>query len=374
MTEGTQAAPSLLGSTLLTLAEAHANQRPSPASSGLAVIDECVLDGGFRYGEITSLAGAASTGKTLLAYHAAASHLLAHASGEVAFIDSTGSFSPIELRDVIAFRLSILSQRGSFEQADCVYKRPLAAECFDGTEIMQEATSILDRVKVMRVFDLAGVAEAVGEVTEMITEDPSVVDIGAKGRAISAELREISDSEDELESINDSETGPRLRDRPKPEPPPVGMIIIDSVTNVVSSMVAKNQLQGQALLATLMRSLHQLTSRHHICTILINAAVATNTFMNSEYQRRPEENVSSFASTLGRPALGKTFTYLIDTSIFLSAVPESKHDATWAYGERTGPQEWRSAIVLEVLKDRNGARQGRWAAFEIASKVEVVPC
>ena len=66
MAEGAQAAPPLLGSTLLKLAENEDGRRPSPASCGCAAIDQMALEGGFRYGEITSIAGAAGTGKTLV--------------------------------------------------------------------------------------------------------------------------------------------------------------------------------------------------------------------------------------------------------------------------------------------------------------------
>ena len=57
-------APPLLGSNLLAAARAHEDIRPPPASSGSAALDEGALSGGFRYGEITSIAGASGTGKT----------------------------------------------------------------------------------------------------------------------------------------------------------------------------------------------------------------------------------------------------------------------------------------------------------------------
>ena len=65
MSEDT-AAPVQLGSNLLAAARAHDNSRPAPVSSGSAVIDEQALDGGFRHGEITSIAGNSGTGKTLV--------------------------------------------------------------------------------------------------------------------------------------------------------------------------------------------------------------------------------------------------------------------------------------------------------------------
>lgn len=59
-------APALLGSTLLANEEKLDLSRPSPLSSGLDTLDREALDGGFRYGEITAVAGANGTGKTLV--------------------------------------------------------------------------------------------------------------------------------------------------------------------------------------------------------------------------------------------------------------------------------------------------------------------
>ena len=66
MSASSQAAPPLLGSNLLVSAQAHESARPLPANSGSSIIDQNALGGGFRYGEITSIAGASGTGKTLV--------------------------------------------------------------------------------------------------------------------------------------------------------------------------------------------------------------------------------------------------------------------------------------------------------------------
>ena len=124
---------------------------------------------------------------------------------------------------------------------------------------------------------------------------------------------------------------------------------------------------------TFMRSLDHLTTRHQVCTLLINAAVGLSPSSNPTYQRGPEDNASVFTSTLGRPALGKMFAHLIDTSLFLSSIPKSKSDAERAYGG-TGSSDvqWKSLNILEVLKDRHGSREGRWAAFDIVNGVELM--
>lgn len=258
-------------------------------------------------------------------------------------------------------------------------KRTSALENSKETMI-EEATSMLDRVKVMRVFDLAGVVEAISEVnglTEEIApkfETPAVVVFKKRRVEIGDSEEELDDEDEELqaepwrESVN-------LHDSQGIEPHsgPIGMIIIDTITNVVSTMMAKSQTQGQALLASFLRSLRHLTSRHHICTILTNAAVGISSPNNPELRHGSRENVSIFSSTMGKPALGKMFTFLIDTSIFLSTVPKTSDDATIAFGDGGEASSYQKAHILEILKDRCGTREGRWAAFEITAEVNIAP-
>lgn len=66
MSETSQAVPAVLASALLITAEAEEGLLRKPLTCGLASIDDLVLDGGFRYGEIISIAGATSMGKTLV--------------------------------------------------------------------------------------------------------------------------------------------------------------------------------------------------------------------------------------------------------------------------------------------------------------------
>lgn len=63
-----EAAPALLGSTLLANEEKHECTKPASASAGNRSVDGAVLNGGFRYGEITSVAGAIGTGKTTVSF------------------------------------------------------------------------------------------------------------------------------------------------------------------------------------------------------------------------------------------------------------------------------------------------------------------
>ena len=247
--------------------------------------------------------------------------------------------------------------------------------------MIEGATSMLHRVKVMRVFDFAGAVEAISEVNKLMEY---VTQNRDKFAMVASEKRrdETGDSEEEADEEDDEEPqhGPKHESEivddmqgSEPHSGPIGMIIVDTITNIVSAMMVKSQVQGQALLASFMRSLRHLTTRYHICTLLTNAAVGRNLSRNPEYQHGPREDVSIFSSTMGKPALGKTFTFLIDTSVFLSTVPKTSEDAFIAFGGGEQTQSYQKALILEVLKDQCGAREGRWAAFEIAAEVELVP-
>ena len=231
-------------------------------------------------------------------------------------------------------------------------------------DFVHNATTMLDRVKVMRVFDFAGMAEAVGELGEMRERVLGIVE-----KAAGKTGKEIDDSEEEPDQDEGSPTKQVCKKAGQ-----VGLIVVDSIANVVGSLMAKSQTQGQALLARFMRSLQFLTSRNHICTVLTNAVVGVTVSSNQEYKRRLEDNVSIFSSIPGKPALGKTFTYLIDTSIFLSAIPKTANDVAIGYGNSGNASSFKKAFVLEVLKDRCGSREGRWAAFEISDEVKIIPC
>lgn len=124
------------------------------------------------------------------------------------------------------------------------------------------------------------------------------------------------------------------------------------------------------MLASCMRSLLHLTKRRRICTLVVNAAVGLRA-QSTLYHRKPEDHVSIFGSTLGKPALGKHFSFLIDTSIFLSTLPRSKDDADIAYSDDHEVQNHKRVGVIEVLKDRNGSREGRWSVFMIMAGVEL---
>lgn len=75
------------------------------------------------------------------------------------------------------------------------------------------------------------------------------------------------------------------------------------------------------------------------------------------------DQVSIFASTIVRPALGKAFGYHIDLHLLLSQLPKRRRDAEIVFGGKSGRGE--SVGVMEVLADRDDERVGAWSAFTI---------
>lgn len=124
------------------------------------------------------------------------------------------------------------------------------------------------------------------------------------------------------------------------------------------------------MLASCMRSLQHLTKGRNVCTVLVNAAAGLRQ-QNTQYHCRADDQASVFSSTLGKPALGKHFSYLIDTSIFLSTLPRSKEDADIAYNVAPVASGFTKVGVVEILKDRHSSREGRWSSFVTAAGIEL---
>ena len=59
-------APPILGSALLAAEGRKSRLEPRSLQSGCSSIDASALQGGFRYGEINSIAGASEMGKSLV--------------------------------------------------------------------------------------------------------------------------------------------------------------------------------------------------------------------------------------------------------------------------------------------------------------------
>lgn len=52
-------------------------------------------------------------------------------------------------------------------------------------------------------------------------------------------------------------------------------------------------------------------------------------------------------------------------------MPKRKEDAEVAFGGVGGEGGWEKVGVMEVLRDRNGGREGRWGPFEIVDGIQL---
>ena len=116
-------------------------------------------------------------------------------------------------------------------------------------ELAEEATSMLDRVKLMRVFDVAGLVEAISEITESC--EP-VAEVSTETGVLRPGI--VADSQDDLSEDARSEeldTGERAERLPlqdngtvPAQSGKVGMVIVDTIADIFGPLMAKSQVQG----------------------------------------------------------------------------------------------------------------------------------
>lgn len=171
----------------------------------------------------------------------------------MALIDTAGTLSLTRLRDVLVLRIHKESMyQMEYYQANSKYAKVSLEpdQIYDG--FVRTADIMLNRVNYMRVFDLAGIAEAVDEVGESweVQAQQTNEKLKAKDRVI-----EDSEEEDEanqgLSDENDRKTKETTyqqagvqEGKAIGETAPIDMIVIDTISNVVTSVMSKSQVQG----------------------------------------------------------------------------------------------------------------------------------
>ena len=371
--------------------------------------------------------------------HAIVTYLMSHdtagAGGKkgdvVAVVESmAGGFDVRMLRDVLVSRLLLL-RRGEMQHQGQGHAQ---------RDVEKRVRSGLDRVRILRVFDLEGMSEALDEIEGLVgkAECPGVRKGKGKERERERERerkREIvvvadSEGEDEEEEDEDDEINEEKEEERTKGADGLGMVVIDTITNLVLAGMNDSLVHGRlspahisliihiyiyvqsfpnglgvriimvsllrtvacighAQLISLMRRLTSLARENNICVLLINGVVGTrapsssssSTSLIDQQQPQPnqknstareENHVSMFSSTYGRPALGKSFMYCVDTHLFLSRMPRSREDAEMAFVGTTkvpndGSRSWKEVGVCEVLTDRLAGRERRWGCFEFVS-------
>jgi hypothetical protein len=304
-----------------------------------------ILDGGFAYGQLHCITLAADMDTGDLINNVIVPHLLSPRDATATIVDSTLAFDVRRL-----YRLLIASMGAPAEEAQ------------------QRAMPLLERVKIMKVFDFAGLTEAVEEVRIMISArdgSPSLseVDTGPHGAT-----RTILDSDDEGEEefLDEPPRPPGVGYTAKKNPmPPMStqlqdhrsnLIIVRDISQVIGPLLRSNYTHGQAQLDSLMKPLGRLTRDHHACTIVLASA-------SSRPAHEAETQLSQFESCKLRSALGDGLGSLVDVHIFRHEMP--LHGTSKPVETRRGAQNratLETVEVYEVVEDRYGGRCGRWAA------------
>ena len=196
-----------------------------------------------------------SNHKPQISLHAIASHLIAHPAGEAAIIDTTGSFSPLRLRDVIVSRLH-QTDVVRYQQSGYVYEKVPVEVSFEGLALLKtKATEMLDRVKVMRVFDFAGVIEAIGEAGDLCKKAGLSFGEVEPHRLQTTVVANSEDEEDEVTASIKPEDE-RVQHEQTPSSGCLGMILVDNIANLVTTAMSKSQTEGrQAFHETLLINL-----------------------------------------------------------------------------------------------------------------------
>ncbi|KAI9852384.1 MAG: hypothetical protein M1838_000906 [Thelocarpon superellum] len=221
-------ARAMLASSLFAqeLGAKHARQ---VLRTGCRSIDDDVLHGGFGYGRVTAISGGAGSGKTLMALEALTSHLLAHQTALAAVVDTTGGFSPTWFRDLVCARIR---DAGS-----------LQPQLPSGGEKIEMVRSVLDRVRVMRVFDFAGLVEAVDEVKGDLVGAGNDQGVGKSDVPMLVADSEGEEGDEDQEgdqaganAVTSGRGGEMGLD--------IGMVIVDTMTNVTSAMMSHDHVKG----------------------------------------------------------------------------------------------------------------------------------
>jgi len=269
-----------------------------------------------------------------MAMHAFAMHLVSSSDTEAAWMDTTGSFSGASLKSVITSKLGH-SQTSSLNQFTVDH--------------------VLDRAKVSRVFDLHGIDETLEEIRK---------DHRDRKAAMQRE-RVVYDSEgdDDTDNEGHSETASIPLENSNSG---VRCLVIDNITQPLSSMINQNQLQGQGLLVSLQRSMSFMARDLNMVVLILNDIPAT---FNRSPDVRHHVFQGSFASASWKLVHGPTYTYGADLHLLLSQHPHSPEslasEARRLPGFPRHCEQGPEDTIIEVLTDRGGERTGQWGAFKI---------
>ncbi|CCM03090.1 uncharacterized protein FIBRA_05210 [Fibroporia radiculosa] len=238
-------------------------------STGVPELD--VLLGGLRPPRVVEISGDKGSGKTALALQIVLRNLSTVFDSAALWIDTDGAFAPERIPSLLE------SYPGEV---------PLkhAVTIINYSDDEQGVGTVLDRLQIALAFDVETTQEVLEQLRFSLSSDP-------------------------------------------PVPPIVRCVVIDSITPLLGPLLSAISSQGipsdfsalhatskfprftgHAIMTTFMRQLRALADTFSL-TILV---------INSSSRSLPCNPDSAFLSTVRKPALGPSFTFLTDTTLWLS--------------------------------------------------------
>ncbi|KAH7382222.1 hypothetical protein BKA66DRAFT_570517 [Pyrenochaeta sp. MPI-SDFR-AT-0127] len=370
-------------------------------STGVKSLDDA-LDGGLEDGRVVSGSFEPGGGGNELCQTLLVNSLLKYDNSTAAVIDTTGNFDILRLYSLILTHLqrnpTVLS---SFQ--------PINATSDSEVKVDDVAARVLDRVKIMRVFDFVGVSEAVSEIRDVLegriaveAKQESIPTEAEKPPAVEIPPRRtfVADSEDEEddEMLFDSEaTVPEPEPEPECAPAPaleeprlelpqkttsehhleeqgpghgkegsgkVKFILIDNLAQVLNPLLKRDYIQANALASTFLQSLAHLTSIHKLHTMLINPTTKLHEPSPTRHApqnpgqapppqqntQQPPQSPSIFASSTAIPSLMNVLGRYVDVGLLVTKMPKSRLDARVFYSDSGGGQGNRAGVKKRGVK------------------------
>ncbi|CAO2653175.1 Nn.00g025860.m01.CDS01 [Neocucurbitaria sp. VM-36] len=341
----------------------------------------CALESG----KLISISADTGAGGSELCRTLLVSSLFKDPHSTAAVIDTSGNF------DILRLYALILSHLGQNPGAlSSLHSSTATSE--SEPKIEDVAAIVLDRVKIMRVFDFVGVRESIGEIRDFLEGRVALTSkegVTAKEHAVDErklpviktppKRTVVADSEDEEgeEMLFD------LEPAPAPAPAPavqeqdtvqyfevesterhqeqdnkgdngsrVKFILIDNLASVINPLLKKDYIQANALASTFLTALTHLTRTHNLYTLVLNPTTTPRSLTQPQPQnqhqatpappslpqRLPQtpQPPSIFASSSALPSLMNVLGRHVDVGLLVTRVPRRKMDARVFYSDVEG--------------------------------------
>ncbi|KAJ8509132.1 hypothetical protein ONZ45_g8659 [Pleurotus djamor] len=117
---------------------------------------------------------------------------------------------------------------------------------------------------------------------------------------------------------------------------PISCIVVDTVTSLLSPALSAVSAQGHLIMTNFMADLRSFGKKYGSTIFVVNNSVATH---------RAQPNLEAVLTTPRKPALGPTFTFLTDATIWITREP---HDEEGRILHTA--QVWRSKLTVSPFR------------------------